>query len=419
MNDKKFVPRSDIDKMSELEQRQYYLDACEYFQVPPELNVLYFTYFDSGDGARVKVLAAKKGATDIIRDRLHINITELTDKMVNGSIVFFAKGMNGKGRFEMATGAKYIEGLKGQDLDSAIMTAQTRALKRLTLQFAGGGLLDESEVPNSVTADIAKASRPAEQPKSKPNMKVESPIDVEALKTMGKTQPLDITPAQEAARAVLAHVKPEVLAKAAGDPMTDAIAKAAFSLDPPFVAQNPPNQGVSSQEIAPKRRTRQKPVDMDIPFSLDGSVSAPVEKPKLAEPLPVPPMPKLETLEERKVEKPAVLAAPYEAKNAVPISYETLATVIPNVPAEVQMKAYRDRLFTYTNTILPKAGMVPTENVGGPAMKVRLFAQSKFNAVLNQLSVEQWEEMFKLFESKSPAELVKLIDDAAIGSMKK
>lgn len=409
MSEKIFIPRSDIDKMSDPEQRQYYLDACEYFQVPPELNVLYFTYFDSGDGARVKVLAAKKGATDIIRDRLHISIAELTEKMVNGSIVFFAKGVNGKGRVEMATGAKYIEGLKGQDLDSAIMTAQTRALKRLTLQFAGGGLLDESEVPNSVTADIAKASvRPAEQPKAKPST---TPTE------------MAVSAAQEAARAVLAQIKPEVLAKAAGDPVTDAIEKYAFHPEPPFEA--------------PKRRTRQKSVEMDIPLSLDGTVSAPVEKPAPVKTggiadsptagvdpkfalQPVPPMPKLETLAEQTVEKPAVLAAPYEAKNAVPVDYSKLAsTIITNVPAEAQMKAYRDRLFTYTNTILPKAGMVPTENVGGPAMKVRLFAQSKFNAVLNQLSVEQWEEMFKFFESKTPAELVKLIDEAAIGATKK
>src|SRR5579859_6450612 len=121
MSDKVFVPRSDIDRMSEQEQHQYYLDACAYFGVPPELNVLVFTYLDSGDGARHKVLIAKKGATDIIRNHLGIDVLDLTDKVINGSAVFTSKGRNSKGRIEMATGSKYIEGLKGQELDAAIM----------------------------------------------------------------------------------------------------------------------------------------------------------------------------------------------------------------------------------------------------------------------------------------------------------
>ena len=91
----------------------------------------------------------------------------------------------------------------------------------------------------------------------------------------------------------------------------------------------------------------------------------------------------------------------------------TLPTVIPELPNDTQMKTFRDRLFTYTNTILPQAGMVPSENIGGIGMKVRIFAQQKFGQVLNQLTVSQWTEMFKLFDSTSPAELVKLIDETA------
>jgi hypothetical protein len=78
------------------------------------------------------------------------------------------------------------------------------------------------------------------------------------------------------------------------------------------------------------------------------------------------------------------------------------------------MKTFRDRLFTYTNTILPQAGMVPTENIGGIGMKVRLFAQATYGQVLNQLTVAQWENMFKMFDSLTPVGLVKLIDETAL-----
>lgn len=373
MSDRKFIPRADLDRLSKDELQQYYLDACAYFQVPPELNVLYFELADFGDGARIKVLAAKKGATDIIRDRLHISVVELTDKIVNGSIVFLAKGMNGKGRTEMASGSKYIEGLKGQELDSAIMTAQTRAIKRMTLQFAGGGLLDESEVPKSVTVDITKVMtrNEAPQPTMKPNAAV------------GQDNTLPVpTPAQVEAARALGTVKPEILAVAAGEHSS---------------AQNPSDKGVSLQETSkPQRRSRQKPIEMDTPFSLDGSVSTQVEIAKPIENL-VPAPPVLERLDEPK-------AAP-----SVPTQEQK---VIHNVPVDAALKEYRNRLFKYTNEILPIQGkMMPSPNVGGPAMKVRLLAQARYGAVLTQLTFDQWEDMFKLFESMQPIDLVKYIND--------
>ena len=415
---KVFVPMYDLDRLSADELKQYYLDACAYHGVPPELNVLAFQYMDGGDGARRRVLYAKKGATDIIRERLGISVVQMEKEIFHGTLTYTCLGKNKDGRTEIAIGAAYIEGLTGRALEVAIMVAQTRATRRMTLQFAGAGLLDETELQaDSKTTDIKEAltaPQPVKRPNAAPGKDItqnppnegvslqeiseygttktgenETPVEDpvfkrgpfgEMLPTTQNPCALKPSPAQLEALQALAKVPEPVLAKAAGE---------------------------TAQE-APKRRQRPKPVELDTPFSFDNPVSATTEKAVIPEKQDIAP-----------VITPAIVVPKqvFEFLDTVQKATEAvtaaLPTVIPELPNDGQMKTFRDRLFTYTNTILPQAGMVPSENIGGIGMKVRIFAQQKFGQVLNQLTVSQWEEMFKLFDGTSPAELVKLIDETA------
>jgi hypothetical protein len=169
----KFVPMYDLDSLSEDQKQQYYLSACEYLGLPPELNVLSFKLMDMGDGARRLVLYAKKGATDIIRKNLGISVTGLKKEPGAGEVTWIATGQNKEGRTEMSSGTKSLEGLRGKMLEDAIAWAQTKALRRMTLQFAGGGILDESEIESSsATANINQApnlAQAAAQPIAQPN----------------------------------------------------------------------------------------------------------------------------------------------------------------------------------------------------------------------------------------------------------
>src|SRR5258705_13564344 len=63
-----------------------------------------------------------------------------------GLVTFIATGSVPSGRQEMAVGSSYIEGLRGDKKAHGVMTASTRAVRRLTLQFVTGGVLDETEV---------------------------------------------------------------------------------------------------------------------------------------------------------------------------------------------------------------------------------------------------------------------------------
>ncbi len=173
-----FKPMYDLEHLTEAQREEYYLSACEYFHVPPELNLLAFIWLDSNDGKRNLVLYAKKGATDIMREYHGISTTKVTKDSGPGYVAWIVEGKNPQGRTEMAIGSASIDGLKGQALSNAVMIAHTRGMRRLTLQFVGGGLLDESELPSTVSdinrsgaslASLATLAAPV-QPSVQPNV---------------------------------------------------------------------------------------------------------------------------------------------------------------------------------------------------------------------------------------------------------
>jgi hypothetical protein len=173
---KNFSIIHDLGSLSEIERQEYLAAASDYFGLDPNLNALDLIWMDGGDGKRRLIAYARRGTTDILRGIHGINVLSITKDSGPGYVSFTAVGKNRDGRQEIAVGAASLEGLKGDRLAAAVATAQTRALRRLTLQFVGGGLLDESEL-NETTADINRApaslasmaTLPAPQPTVVPN----------------------------------------------------------------------------------------------------------------------------------------------------------------------------------------------------------------------------------------------------------
>jgi hypothetical protein len=149
-----FVPMYDLESLSEKQRQDYLRSLCKHLGVPDDLNLVSLVYIDDGDGPAHLVAYVKRGAAESIRSNLGIEIRSLLNQMVGGSIVFTATGVDKNGRQEIAVGSKYIEGLSGSLLDDSIMTASTRALRRLAIQFTGTGILDESEVNQRKTVNV-------------------------------------------------------------------------------------------------------------------------------------------------------------------------------------------------------------------------------------------------------------------------
>src|SRR6202142_1733401 len=174
MAKRRFVPIiGDLEHLNEDQRREYVLAACEHLNVPPEQGLISLTYMDSGDGKRNLVLYIHRGATDIIRGNLGIDIDSMDEINGPGYVGWKVRGHDKTGRHEIAIGTVSVDGLKGVAVANAVMASQTKSTRRMTLQFAGGGFLDISELGEKTTDIVNSAQSLAQiaaQPSVKPNV---------------------------------------------------------------------------------------------------------------------------------------------------------------------------------------------------------------------------------------------------------
>src|SRR6476661_8739334 len=107
-----------------------------------------------------EVLYATKDCTEQLRKVHGVSITDVTAAQLHDIYVVTAKAVDKTGKTDASTGAVTIGSLKGDALANALMKAETKAKRRVTLSICGLGFLDESEIetiPNASTAKIEDA----------------------------------------------------------------------------------------------------------------------------------------------------------------------------------------------------------------------------------------------------------------------
>ena len=113
-------------------------------------------------------LYAKRDCTDQLRKIHGVSVTDLADYTDGeGTYVVTAKGRDRDGRVDAAKGAVFLGQMKGEMRANAIMKAETKAKRRLTLSLCGLGMLDETEVdlPGAVLRDTDVVhSEPTREP---------------------------------------------------------------------------------------------------------------------------------------------------------------------------------------------------------------------------------------------------------------
>ncbi len=434
-----FKPMYDLEHLTEAQREEYYLSACEYFHVPPELNLLAFIWLDSNDGKRNLVLYAKKGATDMMRDNFEITTTKVTKDAGPGYVAWIVEGKNRQGRVEMAVGSASIEGLKGQALSNAVMIAHTRATRRMTLQFVGGGLLDESELPSTVSdinrsgaslaslATLAAPVQPSVQPNvdpgkdvtSQPNVFVEKKTRRDENGQLNPNSPIefiapvafssgDITPA---AVETVEQIAAPAEKKRRGRPRRSEIVLDALSPDnnPAKVSEFDPS---SSNPRVDVMYNEYSTPQMNIPTAKSAEnaleVVASRMPPSAAFQTPIPDATKPFTPEQFDA------AAAEMGKAAVDFMLD--------MPSEAEEKAWRARLFVYTNDILPKGGMAKADGI---IWKIRKYVQAMFpdlpvkNGTV-KLNNTQWKTLMNILDNitavSNPEGLVKVIEEVAAKS---
>lgn len=135
------VIKGDLSKLTEAQRMAYYSEVCRSLGLNPLTRPFEFIVLNGR-----LTLYATRGAADQLRSVHGITITSLDPRQIGELYVVVATGRDRDGREDSSTGAVSIKGLTGEALANAMMKAETKAKRRLTLSLAGLGWSDETEV---------------------------------------------------------------------------------------------------------------------------------------------------------------------------------------------------------------------------------------------------------------------------------
>ena len=141
--------QGDLSKLNSKERLDYYLNVCDSLGLNPTTTP--FSYIRLNGKL---TLYATKACTDQLRRIYGVSITKCEASMNDGIYCVVATGSDKTGRTDTEMGAVSMGRLQGDAKANAMMKAQTKAKRRLTLSLCGLGMLDETEVetiPNAQT----------------------------------------------------------------------------------------------------------------------------------------------------------------------------------------------------------------------------------------------------------------------------
>ena len=144
----------DLSKLSPEQRVNHYLAVCKSTGLNPLTKP--FDYLTLNGRM---VLYARKDATDQLRKANGVSIIKLDRETVDSVYVVTAYARDSHGREDSSIGAVNIGGIKADALANAMMKAETKAKRRVTLSICGLGWLDETEletIPNAQTVSISE-----------------------------------------------------------------------------------------------------------------------------------------------------------------------------------------------------------------------------------------------------------------------
>jgi hypothetical protein len=146
------VLQGDLAKLDPTQRVLYYHKVCESAGLNPFTKP--FEYISLNGKL---TLYATKSCTEQLRKLNGISIEKMESKVVDDLYIVKATARTRDGRTDESTGAVVIGNLKGDAKANAIMKAETKAKRRVTLSIAGMGWCDESEIetiPNARPVNV-------------------------------------------------------------------------------------------------------------------------------------------------------------------------------------------------------------------------------------------------------------------------
>lgn len=143
----------DLARLQPGDRVKYYNAVCESVGLNPLTRP--FEYISLNGKL---TLYARKDATEQLRKLNGISVEKLEREITEGIYVVTSYGRDKTNRTDSSIGAVPIKDLAGEALANAMMKAETKSKRRLTLSISGLGWLDETEVdsiPNAHRMDAA------------------------------------------------------------------------------------------------------------------------------------------------------------------------------------------------------------------------------------------------------------------------
>lgn len=146
--------QGDLKSLTPAERVNYYNGVCKSLGLNPLTRP--FDYLQLNGKT---LLYAKREATEQLRQIHQVSLSIKAREIFEGCYVVTAAATLPSGRQDESTGAVSLQGLQGESRSNAMMKAETKAKRRVTLSICGLAFLDESELDS-----VEVHRQPAEKP---------------------------------------------------------------------------------------------------------------------------------------------------------------------------------------------------------------------------------------------------------------
>lgn len=183
----RLIAVGDLKGLSPEERSRYYIATCESLGLNPLTRPFEYITLNGK-----MVLYARKDATEQLRTLRQVSVEIRSREKIDDLYVVTSRAITPDGRTDESIGAVNIKGLSGENLANALMKAETKSKRRVTLSICGLGILDETEVetireariiehePRVTERPLQLAARPSE---------VASTSEAEACEQTGSEEP--------------------------------------------------------------------------------------------------------------------------------------------------------------------------------------------------------------------------------------
>jgi len=179
---------NDLAKMQPAQRVQFYGEVCKSLKLNPLTRPFQYITLNGK-----LTLYATKDCTEQLRKINGVSLTLASKEFVEGLYIVTARATDNTGRSDESTGAVDMGSLKGEARANAIMKAETKAKRRVTLSICGLGWTDESEIssiPNAQpvhvdqqTGEIIDVAPAPERPNTEPQAPAQPQKANDPLKT--------------------------------------------------------------------------------------------------------------------------------------------------------------------------------------------------------------------------------------------